>query len=205
MFGGGGGEASGWIAARRLSNLWAWVSGSSAVLGEVISSPCWGSPFLRGSEEPDVSSGRGGEASCWIAVSRLSVVGRPASSHWRGGMAIDGGLKFADAPEQVLLAEEVVMLHFLVFSEILGLCLLEVAPVGREDLTRLPRALGCGLPVEFLADDPVDVREVLAAGGAGAAGDLNLAEELEMLDGVLDRGDAAGVDGVGDLPVGSFG
>ena len=41
--------------------------------------------------------------------------------------------------------------------------------------------------------------------GSGAPGDLELAEVLEMLNGHLDRGDAAGVDGVGYLPVGSFG
>ena len=122
-----------------------------------------------------------------------------------GGMTVDGGLEFADAPEQVLLPLAVALLEFLVAPAMFSLYLRVAAAVGCEDLARLPGFLGGRLPVEFLAGYPVDVGEVPAAGGAGAPGDLHLAEVLEMLKGHLDRGDAAGVDGVGDLPVGSFG
>ena len=97
------------------------------------------------------------------------------------------------------------LLEFLVASAMLSLYLRVAAAVGCEDLARLPGAPGGRLPVEFLADHPVDVGEVLAPGGSGAPGDLEFAEVLEMLNGHLDRGDAAGVDGVGYLPVGSFG
>ena len=97
------------------------------------------------------------------------------------------------------------LLEFLVAPAMLSLYLRVATAVGCEDLARLPGALGGRLPVEFLADHPVDVGEVPASGGSGAPGDLHLAEVLEMLKGHLDRGDAAGVDGVGDLPVGPFG
>ena len=99
----------------------------------------------------------------------------------------------------------VVVLEFLASPAMFSFYLRVAPAVGCEDLARLPGALGGRLPVEFLADYPVDVGEVPAAGGSGAPGDLDLAEELEMMKGHLDRGDAAGVDGVGDLPVGSFG
>ena len=122
-----------------------------------------------------------------------------------GGMTIYGGLEFADAPEQVLLPLAVALLEFLVAPAMLSLYLRVAAAVGCEDLARLPGFLGGRLPVEFLAGYPVDVGEVPAPGGSGAPGDLHLAEVLEMLNGRLDRGDAAGVDGVGYLPVGSFG
>ena len=120
-------------------------------------------------------------------------------------MTVDGGLEFADAPEQVLLPLAVALLEFLVAPAMFSFYLRVAAAVGCEDLARLPGFLGCRLPVEFLAGYPVDVGEVPAPGGSGAPGDLYLAEVLEMLKGHLDRGDAAGVDGVGDLPVGSFG
>ena len=103
------------------------------------------------------------------------------------------------------LAEAVALLEFLVAPAMLGFYLRVAAAVGCEDLAGLPGFLGCRRPVEFLAGYPVDVGEVPAAGGAGAPGDLDLAEVLEMLEGHLDRGDAAGVDGVGYFPVGSFG
>ena len=119
-----------------------------------------------------------------------------------GGMTVYGGLEFADAPEQVLLPLAVALLECLVAPAMLGLYLRVAAAVGCEDLARLPGFLGGRLPVEFLAGYPVDVGEVPAPGGSGAPGDLHLAEELEMLNGHLDRGDAAGVDGVGYLPVG---
>ena len=99
----------------------------------------------------------------------------------------------------------VALLESLVAPAMFSLYLRVAAAVGCEDLARLPRFLGCRLPVEFLAGYPVDVGEVPAGGGAGATGDLDLAEVLEMLEGHLDRGHAAGVDGVGYLPVGSFG
>ena len=120
-------------------------------------------------------------------------------------MTVDGGLEFVDAPEQVLLPLAVALLECLVAPAMFSLYLRVAAAVGCEDLARLPGFLGGRLPVEFLAGYPVDVGEVPAAGGAGTPGDLDLAEVLEMLKGHLDRGDAAGVDGVGDLPVGSFG
>ena len=120
-------------------------------------------------------------------------------------MTIYGGLEFVDAPEQVLLAEAVALLEFLVAPAMFSLYLRVAAAVGCEDLARLPGFLGCRLPVEFLAGYPVDVGEVLAPGGSGTPGYLDLAEVLEMLKGHLDRGHAAGVDGVGYLPVRSFG
>ena len=120
-------------------------------------------------------------------------------------MTVHGGLEFADAPEQVLLPLAVALLECLVAPAMLGLYLRVAAAVGCEDLARLPGFLGGRLPVEFLAGYPVDVGEVPAPGGSGTPGDLHLAEVLEMLNGHLDRGDAAGVDGVGDLPVGPLG
>ena len=94
-------------------------------------------------------------------------------------MAVYGGLEFLDAPEQVLLPPAVALLEVLIASEMCGFDLLVAPSVGREDLARLPGALGGRLPVEFLAGYPVDVGEVLAAGRAGAPGDLDLAEELQ--------------------------
>ena len=75
-------------------------------------------------------------------------------------MTVYGGLQFAYAPEQVLLPEAVALLEFLVATAMLGLYLRVAAAVGCEDLARLPGALGGRLPVEFLADHPVDVGEV---------------------------------------------
>ena len=79
-------------------------------------------------------------------------------------MTVDGGLEFPDAPEQVLLPLAVVLLEFLASPAMFRFHLRVAPAVGCEDLARLPGALGGRLPVEFLADYPVDVGEVPAAG-----------------------------------------
>ena len=69
-------------------------------------------------------------------------------------MTIYGGLEFVDAPEQVLLAEAVVLLEFFVASAMFSLYLRVAAAVGCEDLARLPGVPWGRLPVEFLAGYP---------------------------------------------------
>ena len=59
-------------------------------------------------------------------------------------MTIYGGLEFVDAPEQVLLAEAVALLEFLVAPAMFSLYLRVAAAVGCEDLARLPGFLGVG-------------------------------------------------------------
>ena len=61
---------------------------------------------------------------------------------WAGRMAVDGGLEFADAPEQVLLPLAVALLEFLVAPAMFSLYLRVAAAVGCEDLARLPGFLG---------------------------------------------------------------
>ena len=75
--------------------------------------------------------------------SRFPAVGWFA--HWEGGvlplagrMAVDGGLEFADAPEQVLLPVAVALLEFLVAPAVFSLYLRVAPSVGCEDLARLP-------------------------------------------------------------------